>query len=356
MLGVVYALGVVWVLGHFAIAVARIARLEKAMTPVLDPDIVSLKDALCEELRIRRRVDLLQSDRIGSPFTWGVLRPRVVLPVAARDWSADQVRHVLLHELWHVRRCDWARLCIQRVAVAIYWFNPCVWLAARQCAYEAERACDDRVLRSGGRSSDYALLLVELMASSRRAQPAGVALGDRGFAKRIRAILNSTKEARDMSERKTGIVTVSVALTALVLGACQVTTTQPGDHERAQQAQGQPEQLERQAQQQGEQQERQVEQQQQRQVERQERQVEQQQQRQVERQERQALTDSRGLEQQERVEELSRRLEQRKRAMIESQSLVQALRASLDQQRIALAAMERAVLEVQAQVEELSRQ
>jgi hypothetical protein len=84
--------------------------------------------------------------------------------------------------------------------------------------------------------------------------------------------------------------------------------------------------------------------------------VEQQQQRQVERQERQALTDSRGLEQQERVEELSRRLEQRKRAMIESQSLVQALRASLDQQRIALAAMERAVLEVQAQVEELSRQ
>jgi hypothetical protein len=42
--------------------------------------------------------------------------------------------------------------------------------------------------------------------------------------------------------------------------------------------------------------------------------------------------------------------------MIESQSLVQALRASLDQQRIALAAMERAVLEVQAQVEELSRQ
>jgi hypothetical protein len=344
------------------------------MAPVLDPDIVSLKDALCEELRIRRRVDLLQSDRIGSPFTWGVLRPRVVLPVAARDWSADQVRHVLLHELWHVRRCDWARLCIQRVAVAIYWFNPCVWLAARQCAYEAERACDDRVLRSGGRSSDYALLLVELMASSRRAQPAGVALGDRGFAKRIRAILNSTKEARDMSERKTGIVTVSVALTALVLGACQVTTTQPGDHERAQQAQGQPEQLERQAQQQGEQlerqaqqqreqlerqaqqQERQVEQQQQRQVERQERQVEQQQQRQVERQERQALTDSRGLEQQERVEELSRRLEQRKRAMIESQSLVQALRASLDQQRIALAAMERAVLEVQAQVEELSRQ
>jgi hypothetical protein len=315
-----------------------------------------------------------------------MLRPRVVLPVAARDWSAEQVRHVLLHELWHVRRCDWARLCLQRVAVAIYWFNPCVWLAARQCAYEAERACDERVLRSGGRSSDYALLLLELMASSRRTL-AGVALGDRGFAQRIHAILNSTKEARDMSKLDTRIVTLGVALTVLVLGACQATTAQPAADERARRverpqqqepaqeqqlqntppqqeeldrrAQLQQEQLVQQAQLQQEQLARQAQEQRQqlqRQAQQQERQLEQQQERQVERQQRQALVQARNVEQQARMEELGARLAQRERAMVESQSLVLALRASLDQQRVELAETERAFAELQAQIEELSRQ
>ena len=394
VLGFVYGLGVICVLGRFAIAVHRIARLERTMAPVRDPAVIALKQALCEELRIRRCVKLLQSDQIGSPFTWGVLRPRIALPAAARDWSTEQTRHVLLHELWHVRRCDWLRLCLQRVAVAVYWFNPCVWLAARQCAYEAERACDDCVLRAGGRSSDYALLLVELMASSRRAQPAGVALGDRDFAQRIRAILDSTKEARAMSEHKTRIAMLGVVLTALVLGACQVTTAQPvadegaeriepprpvlQDQQRqvqeAQQPQAQPErqaqqqaeQLQRQAQQQREQLEQQAQQQQGRQVEREQRQVEQQQRqveqqrqvrqleqnRQVQQQRQQALVEARSVEQQARIEQLNRDLAQRDRAMAESQML--ALRASLDQQRIKLAETERALAELQAQLEDLS--
>lgn len=394
VLGFVYGLGVICVLGRFAIAVHRIARLERTMAPVRDPAVIALKQALCEELRIRRCVKLLQSDQIGSPFTWGVLRPRIALPAAARDWSTEQTRHVLLHELWHVRRCDWLRLCLQRVAVAVYWFNPCVWLAARQCAYEAERACDDCVLRAGGRSSDYALLLVELMASSRRAQPAGVALGDRDFAQRIRAILDSTKEARAMSEHKTRIAMLGVVLTALVLGACQVTTAQPvadegaeriepprpvlQDQQRqvqeAQQPQAQPErqaqqqaeQLQRQAQQQREQLEQQAQQQQGRQVEREQRQVEQQQRqveqqrqvrqleqnRQVQQQRQQALVEARSVEQQARIEQLNRDLAQRDRAMAESQML--ALRASLDQQRSKLAETERALAELQAQLDDLS--
>jgi beta-lactamase regulating signal transducer with metallopeptidase domain len=49
---------------------------------------------------------LLTSDRAAMPITWGV-RPRILLPAAAREWTDDRLRIVLTHELAHVRRGDW---------------------------------------------------------------------------------------------------------------------------------------------------------------------------------------------------------------------------------------------------------
>lgn len=386
----IYALGVACVLGHFAVAVRRLAMLERTMTRVADPYVIALKNALCAELRIRRRVDLLQCDRVGSPFTWGVFRPRVVLPAAAREWSGEQSRNVLLHELCHVRRFDWVRLCVQRAAVAVYWFNPCVWLAARECAYEAERACDDFVLHSGGRSSDYAEQLVEIMASSRAARVAGIGIADGGFAKRVRAILSSSKEARIMSKLNTRIVTTGVALAAVVLATCQVTSAQPADDETARLVEQQRQEEQRRVEEIARQEalraveERLAEQrlrERQRldeiareeergalEVERQQlqqRQLERQPPRQVEQQSparRVEAAEDRGLEQRARIAELRQALNRREVELRETQTQIQAqhraieeLTATLERQRRALVEREHAVVELRTQLEALDR-
>ena len=57
---------------------------------------------------LRRPVVLLQSDHPTMLVTWGWLRPKVILPAGARDWTRDRVRVVLCHELAHIRRGDWA--------------------------------------------------------------------------------------------------------------------------------------------------------------------------------------------------------------------------------------------------------
>ena len=82
-------------------------------------------------------------------MTWGSLRPRILLPSSAREWARERpalLDAVLLHEVAHVARMDAFSRAIAQMSVAVFWFNPLFWFAARQARLERERACDDVVL------------------------------------------------------------------------------------------------------------------------------------------------------------------------------------------------------------------
>ena len=61
-------------------------------------------------------------------MTWGWRRARILLPAVAEEWSDDQIRIVLAHELAHIARGDWAAQLAAEVLRAIYWFNPVLWI------------------------------------------------------------------------------------------------------------------------------------------------------------------------------------------------------------------------------------
>ena len=109
-----------------------------------------------------RRANVRLSNRITVPIVWGFLRPVILLPVDANHWRTERLRAVLLHELAHIKRWDWVVQTIAQVTCAVYWFNPFVWFAARRMRIEAEQACDDQVLNTGYRSTDYAQHLLDI--------------------------------------------------------------------------------------------------------------------------------------------------------------------------------------------------
>src|SRR3546814_20180720 len=88
-----------------------------------------------------RRVSVLVSTELRSPISWGVLRPTIVLSPKAVA-AASEAEAIIAHELAHVARLDWAKLLGARVACAVFWFNPLVWMLARESHQLREEAAD----------------------------------------------------------------------------------------------------------------------------------------------------------------------------------------------------------------------
>ncbi|HYI94090.1 MAG TPA: M56 family metallopeptidase [Bryobacteraceae bacterium] len=170
------------------------------------------------------------SDRISVPETFGFLRPVVLLPVEASEWSQERLQVVLAHELVHIERRDWLTQMIAQVTACLYWFHPLAWLALAQMRREGELACDDGVLRLGYRSSEYARHLVEIASGIRchaEALSTSVAMATRSqLETRIRAILNP-KMNRGNVTTMMKIAAISCTAIAVVLfsGSSSAATT-----------------------------------------------------------------------------------------------------------------------------------
>jgi beta-lactamase regulating signal transducer with metallopeptidase domain len=183
--------------------IVRIARLQRHARPL---------NAAAEEVRMPRGVALRITEALAMPLTWGWRRPAILLPATSVSWPAALRRHVLLHELAHVRRRDALTQCVAQLALALFWFNPLLWLAVRRMREEAEHACDDHVLRSGERPSVYAETLVQLVGVQTGASAFPALSAGTELERRVEAL---TRAHRDASARP-ALVATAVAITLLL--------------------------------------------------------------------------------------------------------------------------------------------
>jgi beta-lactamase regulating signal transducer with metallopeptidase domain len=145
VLGVLWAIGVVWLLARLAGGIARVSRVRGASHPA-PPWIEEMARDLGPSTGVRRAVPVLLSDRTDIPFASGVLRPAIVLPDGlAAELSPGEIRVVLAHELAHVGRHDYAVNLGQRVVEALLLFHPVVYWLSKVARDEREHCCDERV-------------------------------------------------------------------------------------------------------------------------------------------------------------------------------------------------------------------
>jgi len=206
-------------LGLGAVSLRRVVRRAK---PLDTPDWTRPLVEGADRLGLARLPRLSRSDRVAMPVVCGLLSPHVVLPDSSCEWSDGRRRAVLFHELAHLRRLDLPVNLVSRLACALYWFNPLVWLAARRIRTEGERASDDLVLRAGARPSEYADHLLQIVCGARHALAPAVAIPmaqPREFEGRMLAILDEGAPREQPSRRQTGALAALAAALLVPIAA-----------------------------------------------------------------------------------------------------------------------------------------
>ncbi|MBD5162314.1 MAG: M56 family metallopeptidase [Oscillibacter sp.] len=166
----------------------------------------------------RRRAYLVESGLV-SPCLFGVLRPAIYLTPAAMA-SEESLRHVLAHEETHARHLDPLWSLLRGVCLAVYWFDPLVWIAASASRTDCELACDEGAIRRLGEEERLAYGRTLLSLVPIRRLPGNPLLSATTMSsdkKRLRDRITRIAEKRR---------TRKLALCAMVLltaGACLVT-------------------------------------------------------------------------------------------------------------------------------------
>ncbi|MBB5036549.1 M56 family metallopeptidase [Prosthecobacter dejongeii] len=149
-----HALFVIWAVGAFSIlgwAFWRQRHFDRQLAQAPHGEDAALLSVVREVKRlagVKAEVQVRLLPPGSTPAVTGLRRPQVLLPA---DWDmcfdAASLRHVLLHELLHVRHRDlwwnWAMLLVQ----ALHWFNPLVWCIGSRFQADRELRCDAAVLR-----------------------------------------------------------------------------------------------------------------------------------------------------------------------------------------------------------------
>ena len=143
---------------------------------------------------VRLQGNIWQSDRIAAPFVLGSFRPRIYLPFSLPEQALPSV---IAHEQAHIARKDHWFKPLGFAFLAVYWFNPVIWLAYILFCRDMEAACDERVvsrLDPAGRA-DYSQALLACSLPRRRVAPCPLAFGEVGVKSRVKAVLRYKKPA-----------------------------------------------------------------------------------------------------------------------------------------------------------------
>ena len=165
-------------------------------------------------LSVHQEDNIYFCDEPGTPFVFGLFRPRIYVP---SDLSDEALTCVLAHEQAHIARRDPFWKLLGFLLLCLHWFNPVLWFSYVLLCRDIEKACDERAFRGQTISyrKVYSSALLALNAPKHWISACPVAFGEVGVKERVKAALRYKKPAK-------WIVAAMVAVSVIAAG-CALT-------------------------------------------------------------------------------------------------------------------------------------
>ena len=228
---------IVWIAGMVAFAgcvtvsnirfVQLLKRNRRYEAPGFNALFTECKSLAC----IKRDIPVIQTNDIHTAAVYGVFRPKLLIaPTCFDALSLQQKRHILLHELTHIKRKDTLTCFVITVLNIVYWFNPVIWVAFWLMRKDLEVMCDAKVLEKigDGEKRAYAATLIDLLGISnvRHTQLITTLFINRASIRRRIMMISKYKKSSALYTVFALLLTVMIAVTGCT-SAVENTETTP---------------------------------------------------------------------------------------------------------------------------------
>ncbi len=170
---------------------------------------------ICRSVRgaVHEENNIYVCGSISTPFIIGFLRPKIYLPEGLHRYERELI---LAHEQAHINHLDHLKKPLAFLILAVYWFDPLVWLSYILFCRDVEIACDERVLEGADTDKKklYATVLLQCSVSREHFAISPTAFGKTAVKERI----GSALRYRQPSALLTALC--AVLITAITAAAC----------------------------------------------------------------------------------------------------------------------------------------
>lgn len=178
----------------------------------------------CHRLAIQYNISLVRSRELVMPMVCGIIRPTIVLPADCDNWTSQERKTVLLHELAHIANrdhwCDW----IVRITQLLYWYDPLFNKVCTKLESTREMRCDELVSSCAQQPTEYAEGLLAIVSRYSEASCYAVGMGTRSqLEDRILAILAESPSATSRIARSLQFTVIAGLLASTTtIGLAQI--------------------------------------------------------------------------------------------------------------------------------------
>jgi len=135
-----------------------------------------------DRFSLPRSLSLYSSEQVSSPLICGFIRARLIVPIDFFEKYSEQEQSLIMaHEVCHFVRKDLYANFFAVSLLALFWFNPIVWLGYFRFRKDQELACDSQVLSNKSKNSKliYSRALLKCAQSNEQLSFAQLQYGDK---------------------------------------------------------------------------------------------------------------------------------------------------------------------------------
>lgn len=179
----------------------------------------SLFATLVTKIGVNPNIELRISTLAIAPCAIGYFKPVILLPLAvSTSMTQAQIEMILLHELAHARRQDYAIGFVQTIIKTLFFFNPFLRWISNQIDKEREHACDDIAVAISKNPVLFAHTLKEFANMSINQKPAMHITGNRLLLTRITRLFSNNAQ---VPKSKYGVLaSLLIIISGLILTLC----------------------------------------------------------------------------------------------------------------------------------------